>query len=107
MPALFPVLPSRMSFWVGVFSSHRVDDPITPQRLFAIDAIPMVPPMTVPLPRTSSSAVQRSEGSPLHLQMHASGEDRQVNLSVFDAMARRQFTICFLGDIGPCLWMAD
>lgn len=82
-----------------------MDDPITPQRLFAIDAIPMVPPVTVPLPRTSSSAVQRSEGSPLHLQMHASGEDRQVNLSVFDAMARCQFTICFLGDIIHAGWL--
>lgn len=71
-----------------MFSSHRMDDPITPQRPFAIHAMPMVLPFTVPLPCASSSAVQRSDPSPLYLQMHAGGEDRQVNLSVFDAIGR-------------------
>lgn len=71
-------------FCPAVFSSPRMDDPVTAQRLLALHAIPVVPALTVPLPPTSSSAVQGSDGRPLHLQMH----DRQLSLSVFDAIGQ-------------------
>lgn len=87
-PAAHLRMRMRPWFCPVVFSSHRMDDPITSQSLFAIHAIPMVPTLTVPLPRASSSAVQRSDGDLLNLQMHASGEDRQLNLSVFNAISR-------------------
>lgn len=69
----------RPWFCPVVLSSHRRHDPVAPQRLFAIPAIPVVPPLTVPLRPISSSAVQSSDGSPLYRQKRARGEDRQSN----------------------------